>query len=216
MTKRLIWLVVFIILLGVACFGALSYLHSFQEVTIQAPKGSTITLYSGSLGEDGTSVDKNSIVMTTTDTVTKKIKKGSYVYIVDPNNDDYKDITSSIDIGSRPINIKPQLIYSDKKLSSLALSYQGAIDSSLRVTYPVTMGSYSLGTVKAFGDGTWYGAVLKPNDTSQDTYLAVFKRDSLGEIQLVSKPPSIVISAPVYPEIPKDIVSSINRLVSNN
>jgi hypothetical protein len=193
---------------------AISYLSSFQLVTIKPPASSQISLYKAlPSGEEGVSYDKNEVILSGSQETSKKVKKGSYVYVVSPTNSDYKVDTVPVAIVDKPLTIEPKLKLTDEKLIAIAQSKRTEVKNALFKKYPHTMQSYDVDKIRAYGAGQWIGVTLVPKTPDLDTMVAIFKNDNT--LTLETDPPSIIISQPVYPEIPADVVSSVNRLAQS-
>jgi hypothetical protein len=214
-TKGPIIVLVLVVVFAVGAALISYYLHSFQKVTISPPTGNQITLYQGVAGEEERiNYDKNKVVFAGSEKITKNIKKGYYVYVVDPMNKDYSSNTTPIDIGDKPVAIAPKLNFTDDKLAGIAQSKLPEITNFLLQKYPVTMRSYSVDRVNAYEAGEWIGVSLTPKSPSLDIMVAIFSiKDS--QLSLVTDPPSIIIAQPVYPNIPSSVISNTNRLAQN-
>jgi hypothetical protein len=214
--KRAIVISLIIILaIGGLTFG-FSYLSSFQKVTINPPAASQVTLYKiieG--GEEQVNYDKNSVILSGSEKTSKKIKKGDYVYVLSPQSQDYKSETVPINVRDQPVNVSPELKLTDTKLETIAQAEAGEVKNILSQKYPKTMQSYSVDKVRAYGKGEWIGITLSPNVPSLDVMVAIFKNNN-GQLSLITDPPSIIISHPVYPGIPADVISNTNDLAQNS
>jgi hypothetical protein len=209
--KKIIFLVVLVCAVGLGALFSWQYFASFSEVTVDPPNGSKITFYKMLSGEEENLKYDNTPIIETSQKATQKIKKGSYVYVVTTSTSDFKTSTIPITIGGEPVSITPKLELSDAKLAAIAQSERENIKGTLLSKYPDSMLHYSVDKISAYGDGTWVGVSLTPKSPDFDTMVAVFNRQQ-GQLKLVTVP-SIVLSKPVYPDIPIDVLSATNRLV---
>jgi hypothetical protein len=208
--KKLIFLIVFALIVGSSTLFTTKYLSSFSEVTIKPPSGTMVSIYkSAGGGEENLKYDKPAIVETS-QRITQKIKKGSYVYVVTPPNSDYKTLTSPIGITDKAASITPKLELSNAKLAAIANSERTNAQNILKNKYPKTMINYTVDKIQAYDTSDWIGVSLKPNSANLDTSVAIFKMDK-GQLKLATIP-TIVLSQPVYPNIPLDVIDATNRL----
>ncbi len=103
-----------------------------------------------------------------------------------------------------------------KDTETLKLSEEiSAIHSLLSNKYPLTKTDYTITGEKLYRN-QYYGAILiyHGRDNMNRDSLRVLMQKSDGEWKLLSTPPTIILSAPDYPSVPKPVLSDINRSVS--
>jgi hypothetical protein len=198
-----------------AFLGWRSYRDSFQTIKVTARKPFTLTLYAPLSTDESNAYDKSKVFFVATDTETFRVKKGVYVYAVSGGSD-YQEFSEQISVGAKPVNLSmPQLNYTPAKLASMLAKERPAIESVINNAYPSQMKIYSIQGGKLYGNGQWYGARLVPNDPrTYDTLRIILKKEG-PTWQIVTKPPEIVISQPVYPQIPAYILSDLNNFDGN-
>lgn len=103
-----------------------------------------------------------------------------------------------------------------KELETLKLSEEvDTIHSVLISKYPLIKTDYTITGEKLYRN-QYYGAILiyhGRSNMNRDS-LRVLMRKTDNEWKLLSTPPTIILSAPDYPGVPKAILSDINRSVS--
>ena len=140
-----------------------------------------------------------------------KIKSGStLIGVADGPDKNYKTSVQRIVVGTIPVNIKFELGYTDQKLNALLSDEQPEVVQVLGAAFPAQMRQFDVRGGKFYHDGSWYAAKLVPHDASQDTYRVVLNKQA-GRWVVATKPPRIVLSSPVFPNIPKDILSDVNN-----
>lgn len=200
------------LILGIA--GVIQYLNSYQNVNVQLPDNTGFSLYKKSAEGEGLEYNESDLVFSTDTSVTKKVKKGSYIYTVTPGSNDYEKQTDVIDIGDSEstIQIKPKL--SAAKLAMIARDTKPAIEQFMAQKYATIMNGYTIADVQAFEDGNWLGVRINPKSPGNDTYICVFKKEGSGVI-LATDPPSIILSTAVFPDVPPPVITSTNRMIND-
>jgi hypothetical protein len=208
--RRLLLLGVPVLVLIIAISAGLSYYHSFQTVRVVGNSTNTMKLYLSTSKGEGVSYDKNHPVFTTSQPLERRLKKGVYVYVVSSPGKDYLPYTHVIKLGEKPVVLAfPQLDYTEAKLSALEKAEEPAIQAVLHAKWPTQMQSYHLQSGKLYKNGEWFGGVLAPSDGS-DVLRVVLHKDE-DQWKIVTNPPDIVITHPVYPEIPVDVLTDLNN-----
>lgn len=106
---------------------------------------------------------------------------------------------------------KPQqLSLEDQLKNELPIVTQILVSS-----YPKISTDYDIADTKLYDNGTWFGATLryKGSDTANRDTLRVLvqKKDNVWIIR--TKPPTPLLSAKNYPDVPKSILQDINKVV---
>lgn len=196
----------------IAIGSFISWRSSFQEVTITTKNtDGTIEVFKNE-HEDLSEEHK---VGSGSKTFTKKLKKGNYIYRVTPSNSDYATEISVFDINDEKVAIEVPLNYSDDKLKSIAANKRPQIEALLARDYAVAMPNYTVSDVQAFEDGKWFGVKISPKQPGGDTFLTIAK-DNGTSVDLYVNPPSLSISSPEYPDIPKNVIISTNLMAKND
>jgi len=212
--KQVIILLITVTLLLLGAKLVLNYFGSFQTIKINNLRsGETFYLYK-SLGEsEGNSYRKQDLVIKASGSGNYHVKRGQYVYVVSGGKD-YVDFTQTLTADKTPVNLElPSLDFTDKKLASLLSVEEPNIRQVLAEKYPFQMQQYSVQKGHLYKQGQWYGAKLVPNDPANYDELRVILKKSSGKWTLISSPPEMVVSKAVYPEIPIDILNSVNNFL---
>ena len=213
--RRLALSALVLILLLILVLVVAGYKNNSSRLSIDGIRpGYTFSLYESEGEAESTAYNKDRLVFRTTSNASQRVKHGNYVYVVSGNNNDLKSYAQSITVDKTSIKISvPVLGYTDKKLANLLAVEEPLVKSILQNRYPFQMQLYSVQSSKLYKNGDWYGAKLVPNDTgSYDTLRVVLKKEK-GVWKIVTQPPEPVISKPVYPEIPTEILTDINNFL---
>lgn len=214
MNNRIKFLVVLVGILVISLVGYGIYQNQYQTVTVSSPSGYsyTLSMYPATGNNESTSYDSSDPVLTTSEDGDYKIKKGSYVYVVDGPGKDYKQNIQPVSTDTGKINIKVvKTDYTPEKLQELLLGEKSAAEAAVVQQYPEQMKQYRISGGKLYKDGTWYAAKLVPNDSQNLDELRIVLHKINGRWEVITQPPEIVLSSPVYPDIPHDILSDINN-----
>lgn len=103
-----------------------------------------------------------------------------------------------------------------KQLQEKLTSETQTITAVLLAAYPNITTDYTIGDSKLYGEGQWFGTTLtyKGADTDNRDTLRVLMQKKDGIWILRTTPPEPLLSAKKYPDVPRDILISINKPVS--
>ena len=205
MNQRLSAIGITIFLLLVAVFGYWKWTERYQKITINSTPSSAVTFYES---DDNKPLESRTVVLAAPKPGEYKIKRGNYQYVANGGGD-YAKRVGSIAVGNKPVALTITLSYSPEKLASLLKIEQPAALQALNKKYPSQMAGYTPSNGKLYDMGQWYGVKLTPKTPNQDTYRVVLHKD--GNTWKVMTTPSIILSSPVYPAIPHDILSDIDN-----
>ena len=209
--KIVLWGLLLIILIG-AARAYVTYKDSFQTITITAKSNFTFSLYGAVAAQESNAYDKNKLSFSTSTPSKHKVKRGEYVYVVTGRNGDYQTLAQGITIGGQPISMPiPSLNFTSGKLTALLSAENSDIKAAIQAKYPSQMGLYSIQEGKLYENGDWYGAKLVPNDPGTYDTLRIVLRKETGTWRVVTDPPEITISQPVYPNIPANILINLDN-----
>lgn len=105
------------------------------------------------------------------------------------------------------------LYYSDRYLDQLYDFEKADIEATLYQQYPKILELYNLRNGRLYLDGNIYGASLfhiDDNNQNRDTLRVMMKKEG-DEWKILTEPPTPVISQPLFPDIPLDVITQINR-----
>lgn len=192
--------------------GALNYFMSFGYLNLKLGSGVTAKIYADKSTEDHIQYDQKSPVATANSSQKIKLKKASYV-VVSEASQDYEKIVSQAKISDKITSLEISPSYSKQKLDSLLVQEQDLIKQAISSKYPALAQSYMLAPGKLYAQGEWYGAKLTPLDpnTYDPRRIILEKKDNSW--QIITDPPPIVVGLPVYPVIPRDVVSDVNNFL---
>jgi ribosomal protein L24 len=210
--KNIITAVAFAFLVVAVIAGYKTYINQYQYLVLSSNQPFEFSLYKRSSGADSLEYSKNDVAFRSDKSGKYKIKKGDYVYVARSPDKDYLPIVNglSLDKSKALVSIN-DFKYTEQKLQSLLSTESPEIESLVNSSYPIPMSSYTIQSSRLYYTGQWYGALLVPKDAlNQDTYRIVLKKKD-GRWSVVTTPPSIILSQPVYPNIPFDVLSDLNN-----
>jgi hypothetical protein len=215
MNRRVVTLVSLVVITLGSIFGFYKYQTSFQKVILENNDGATISIYD-SLDVHGDIESESATPIKTSgeEEINFRLKKGSYTYIAKAPDDTFESNVGSFELGDKVQNVKVQLPYSKSKLGNIANQLRPSVENLLKGKYDFIMPKYVVGDIQAFGRGEWLGVRLNPLDPKQDTYLGIIKVEN-NNLTMATDPPAIIISKPVYPDIPQAIITYTNLMVKD-
>lgn len=101
-------------------------------------------------------------------------------------------------------------------LVKLLQSSEPEILTALTSSYPQISSDYTINKGKLYGDGSWYGTTLnyRGEDTMNRDTLRVLMQFQDGKWVVRTTPPEILLSKQKYPDVPVEILRSINLPIS--
>lgn len=138
-----------------------------------------------------------------------RLKKADYQ--LQTIGDNISSATRNITIdAATTINI--EFSYTQKYLDQLYTKERAAITSRIEAAYPQLTELYTVTHGSLYGRGDVYGAELiaKQSGDHSDTLRILLQKKS-GKWQVISRPPTPILSAPDYPSIDKGILRQINQ-----
>lgn len=208
MKRRLIILgVVLATIIGLSVWW--SYEHSFQKLSVildSQVKSADIFPNEG----EGHVPKSNDPIKALSSSQEFKLKKGSYV-LVTKTSGSLASQTVYFELQDTKVNLTVSPGYTEQELKSMLVSEQALINQTFNSKYSNAAAGYTVQNGQLFRRGEWFGAVLVPAGATQDTLRFVMqKRD--GKWAIATDPPEIILSSPVYPDIPKEILQAVNSL----
>ena len=208
MNRKLIIVLLTVLVLITGGLGWLQHQNSFQNLSVTLdPQIKSADIYQ-SEGE-GHVPDSESPSTHLSTSQELRLKKGSYVLVTDATGD-FSPQTIYFDLQDKKINFTVAPNYSGQKLQDLLISEQVLIDQEFNSRYPNKPAGYSVSNGQLFMRGEWYGALLVSSSGQDSLRFVMQKRD--GKWTGATDPPEIVLSAVVYPGIPKEILQAVNSL----
>ena len=211
--RKLVALSVLIITFIAAGLGGLNYINSFQKVKVELSDGVAVKIYKAATDSaDGSSYDaKQEPAASLSESKTIKLKKGVYVVVPSAKNNDYILTNLQLGVSDSPAAISVDPEYSSTKLASLLTDSSSMINKVLSDRYPERPNIYNIGSQKMYKKGDWVGVRLNPINAGQLDTRYIILHKSMNSWQVYTKEPEIIVSAAVYPDIPKDVLVDVNN-----
>lgn len=211
MKRNTIALLIAITVLLVAAGFGLNYYFSFKKVTITTAKSDlTADVFEAGLQPEDGVTNTDVKVGSITGPTTLSLKPGSYYIIPTTKNYDTSPITFTI--SDKDVQVSANPGYSADYLASLLPDQLNDIKKTLLDTYPI-LRDYAINDGKLYIDGTWYGTTLiqpQPGPGALGDVYRVILHQEGGEWK-VKTIPQIVLTAPQNPDVPKAVLSDLNK-----
>lgn len=209
--NRLIWVAACVIL-GVVGGLAVNYQHSFRKVDVSIDPGLNVTIYKDLGGDGAFNYNPNSkpiARLSASQTIT--IRDGTYDTVVSDPTHEYENpvVKFVVAPGTDSVAVSPS--YTSSKLATLLANEQPAITQALQAEYPDFSQNYGIADEQLYEQGNWYGAVLTPSAPTSDALRVILQKQG-GSWGVVTDPPQISIGEPSFPNIPTDVIESVDQL----
>jgi hypothetical protein len=203
MSKKSLLALLIALILVLIGIGSLFYFQSFRTVTLNFKKTDfTVTVYEKQ-DDNQTEIDN---LDKTTDL---RLQKGTYVLV--PDGDIYSPAPIEFKVNDQDMTVDIDPDLSSRFRTSLLVSELPTIKSALSAAYPNTINNFVINDGEIYKQGQWYATTLVQKVTGNeegDVYRTVLKKE--GEKWSVKAKPALVLSSKTYPDIPKEILSSVN------
>lgn len=192
----------FTIAILIAAALAYMYISSFTNVTFHfdSSKGSILL------------TDSAKKTYTPTSDLQMRLKKGEYTLAEKGNN--LANNTRIITIDNKSSEVAIDFSYTKQYLQSLYENEQLAIYAAILQVYPKIQSDYTISGGRLYGQGNWFGAALVYNNRQSDNRdtlrIIVEKQDDTWEV--ISTPPTPILSTKTYPNVPYGILKAINQV----
>lgn len=204
-----------VLLIGLAVFGVNYYL-SLRILTINYKNINSVTVYSTKKLNSGSQKSVKKISHSGEEI---KLPKGDYTLHYDAAKN-YESLFVKIHLtrNHQVINLSPS--YSDEYLDKMLSGELENIDGAILQRYPQAQQLYTIQRGKLYGQGNWYGTTLTYKGNALGSSL--FQTDTLriilqkkdGQWNIETNPPYILLSRDEYPNVPEDILRSVNAMPS--
>ena len=192
------------------CLSCAKYINSFATLVIDSGPNVKTSIYLVKDAESGLATTEANAKLKDVGSGTYKVKKGSYVYISRGNTDEFKEKRERFELNYKK-SLAIELDYSDSRLSTMLPEALPRAKTAFDQKYPKQANNFTLSSAKLYGKGDWLAAKLVPNNKAlYETYSIVFKKNN-NQWSIVTDPPEIIISKPVYPEIPDEILKDLSQ-----
>jgi hypothetical protein len=221
--RRLIALIAVVAVVITVLWAAYSYLTSFQKLTVNMAAGTPVkaTVYrlpphANETAPLSSYKTQKNLVQQVTSTTTLKVKKGTYLVSAGGGTDyAIQDVEVSADNQPGSVDINPD--FTESKLASLLNSELPAIKAAITAAQPAVSRGYTIDPGRLYHKGDWYGTIISPTLTPEqqrvsyvDIYRLVAHKEN-GAWKVLTTP-DLSLSAALYPQIPKDVLSGVNKL----
>lgn len=206
-SRKYIILIITTALFALLILLGISYITARTKITVNLQNTSEIKLYEASSGgnpSDFKPTNKPNLIINKSGEY--NIKKGYYIYESQPISNEYESITGSLNTNEDK-NLEVQPSYSKEKLKALYNTEINSIKLALDSKYPSQMKLYKLEYGSLYEDGKWFAGYLVPNDGTDNLQVIIHKKNGLWEVVVT---PNITISKAQYPEIPYQVIESVN------
>lgn len=201
--KKLIIIISSIIVLATAGFFVWNYFSSFRNINfIVNEPGLAVDIYSSK---------DTSVISLTSGSTTLSLRDGDYYYKIDNEKNGLINQDFKIDKTVSEITINPN--YSSAYLNSQLIIEKTEILSIINNTYPAFINNYVISNEQLFAKGEWFGAnITRKTQIGDitDPYKVILNKQD-GKWSLVHYP-EIVVTKYLFPDVPIDILNSINQL----
>ena len=208
----------YLILIAVVLASIIGFLlvrqQSYQKVTITLNASVQAKLLKITNTQDDSLANQPEIASFTT-SYSNKLKGGSYLLVTERTSD-FEKVSRQIEVDFDPINMSVAIDFSAEKLTGMLKNEAQEVEKTLRDKYDKQYWllpgySYKLEKGKLFQRGEWYGGLIVPVQEGQDILRVVMKKVD-GRWSIATDPPDIILSSVVYPDVPNEILRSVNSL----
>lgn len=137
-----------------------------------------------------------------------RLQPGDYTY--NPNGDRYSEATAFTVEGDITITVDPS--YSSAYRQEILQAENPKIIEVIRSSFPGAINDFTINTGTIYQKGDWYATTLTqntlPGGQQGDVYRIVLHK--VHDTWQIVAGPEIVLSAPVYPDVPYEILKDIN------
>jgi hypothetical protein len=203
--------VVLVIAAGIGLGIYKNRLNSTHLVEVKIPNASEVSIYKD-LGGDGSSNYSGGKLLFKLVTSQKvKLADGTYDFVVTNNPELYQNPVDKVVINSSVKEVLVTPVLTDQALANLLKDEVAAANAALFDKFPTLKQSYTLSSGRLYLDGNWYGAVLKPQNSSLDSLKIIEHKQNDKWVVAVSTP-AVSIGQPSNPSIPFDVLKAVDQL----
>lgn len=203
MNRKTLIITLIVLIIVIIGIGTLIYWQSFKTVKYVLRRGDISATVYRQNGDERKSID------TINKDTERQLQRGKYVII--PTVDIYSPEPIEFEVKDQDITVEINPDYSGSYRRALREIELPAINAAITSTYPNVIGDFTITTGEIYKEGQWYATLLvqKAQGSDEgDLYRTVLKKED-GKWTVKAKP-SLVLRAHDYPDIPKDILTSIN------
>lgn len=142
-----------------------------------------------------------------------EIRLSAGKYTVAIQNDRYDQTPIEFEVVNQDITVTIDPSFSANHLNRILATEQTAINKKITDSYPNAITGFELKRGQLYKEGEWYATILIQKTAGRgdepDIYRTVLKKEN-GQWVIKAKP-TIVLSTKVYPDVPFEILSTVNR-----
>lgn len=187
----------------------INYMSYIAVSFVVAPSVSSATIYSSTYPENGESSKITSINRTSE----VRLKPGTY--FIAPNGSNITTDAYEVQVSGATKSIDINPYYSTEYLSTQFSAEATAINSLVRGSFTNATSGYSISGGTFYHFGEWYGATLYKSPDINGVYdfygVIAHKVDGVWQI---AAGPALLFNYATYPNIPRDVIYSVNAAVN--
>lgn len=207
--KKLIAIIILILFTGTGLSAVINYFKSSEEIKISYKNSREVKIYDTSNSIDG---DKKLVKEVVASDEKIRLKKGFSYSIEYRGAEKYESGKISFAVPSEDKHISIDPPYSQARLNQQLNSDLETLHQTIKNSFE-NMHLYEIQRGKLYHTGEWYGATLEyigQDAFSADTLRIVMKKEN-GIWKVKSELPYIYLSKFAHPDVPKDVLSDINK-----
>lgn len=140
-----------------------------------------------------------------------RLPAGKYAVTIQNNN--YDQTPVAFEVVDKDVSVTIDPSFSANHLNQILATEQAAINKKITDSYPAVIPNFELKNGQLYKEGQWYATILIQKTAGRgdepDIYRTVLKKEN-GQWVIKAKP-TISLSAKVYPDVPFEILSTVNR-----
>lgn len=203
---RLAIIVIILIIVGMIAYGF--YANRPRSVNIIFAKRAPVRVevYKAALQQSGDQTPSGRPLVTVDGDQVVKLRPGFYVAKT-TGSADYAEVFNGFRVEDKggTVTIDPTL--TQTALARMVDSEKASINAALAARF-TKQDQYKITNYTLYKRGEWAGVVLKVNKFN-DFFHVVLKKE--GTNWEVLTEPAIILSTPVYPDIPRDVLIEVNK-----
>ena len=142
-----------------------------------------------------------------------QLKKGTYVSVVSDKG--FNETRSYFEVDKSPTEVAIDFSFTQQRVDSILSESRAAIKTAvIQSTKGFNTASDSVDGIELYKNGVWGSAYIVKAGYPADYYHVVFRKKD-NNWKIMTKP-AIVLTASLYPDIPRNIVDSANKKTSTN
>ncbi len=210
MRTKIIWSAA-AMLVGIIGGVTSNYFHSFQDTAITISPGISTSILrdtgKGELGYD----PKAKPLFSLSGSQTIRLSPGTYDAVIDNPSQQYRNPVTKFTVSNQPQRVSIDPSFTDQKLATMLSQEQPAVLQVFQQKYPTYKTHYSLIKGRLLHRGDWYGALLAPNTPQLDVLRVILQKKG-NTWTIETDPPEISIGKPSHPNIPIEVIESVDSL----